>query len=67
MDPKVRMTTKQIDHKTGFVVYIGGQEHWHRTKTGAIKRAESSPNWYARNITQVIECGTGKLVWGKPA
>ena len=50
--------------KTGYHVWIYGDKYWHRTLTGAERRAVGAQN-HCHNI-QIIEVATGNLVGGKP-
>jgi len=54
------------NHKTGYHVWVGGDKYWHQKQERAIARATAPGNWYARDITQVIEVATGALIWGRP-
>jgi len=56
---------KNIQHNTGYWVFIGGDRYWHRLKKCAIARANASSNFHARDITQVINVKTGNMVWGR--
>lgn len=59
------LMAKRVKHKTGYVVFIAGDQYWHRTYEGALGRVTNSSNWYARDNSQVIEVKTGKMVWGR--
>ena len=50
-----------MQHKTGYTVWQHGEQHWHRTLSRAIERAQE---FWARDFAQVIDCATGDTVWG---
>lgn len=62
MAPK-RIKTWQ--RKTGYIAWIANRPHWHRTYEGAYARFMAPENFATRDINQVIEVETGRLVAGR--
>jgi len=54
---------KISEHKTGYYVWLYGEKFWHRSLDAAIRQVEKQT--YC-SIPQIIEIGTGELVYGSP-
>lgn len=52
-----------MKHHTGYLVWQFGQCHWHRSLKRAYRRANE--HW-ASSHAQIIDCKTGRLVYGVP-
>ena len=53
---------KEMEHKSGYHVWIYGEKSWHRSLDRAIAKAEAARN-YCQNL---IEIQTSELKYGRP-